>query len=132
MYGRATREQFAITYARTGKANKALIHVLGKERAERMKPHTLRASASDLLNHYEVVELIEQEKTEMQKRGEVLPHYQGRTWRSDLYCKDKPETEPKSTPTPTPRITLTDIKGGKMLLWALQGVIARQSRLARL
>lgn len=43
MYGRAIREQFAITYARTGKANKALIHVLGKERAERMKPHTLRA-----------------------------------------------------------------------------------------
>lgn len=130
MYGRAIREQFAITYAHTGKANKALIHVLGKERAERMKPHTLRARASDLLNHYEVVELIEQEKTEMQKRGEVLPHYQGRTWRSDLYCKDKPEAEPKSTPTP--RITLADIKGGKMLLRALQGVIARQSRLARL
>jgi len=57
-----------------------------------------------------------------------LPRYQGRPWRSDLDCEDVAEIEPKSTP----RITLTDIKGGKTLLRALQGVMVRQSRLARL
>ena len=42
-----------------------------------MQPHTLRAKASELLNDYRAVELIEQEKAEMQQRGEPLPHYRG-------------------------------------------------------
>lgn len=83
-YGREIRSQFAKAYAKMGNATHALRMVLGEERAGRMKPHTLRAKASGLLNHYRVWEQIEQEKAEMQQRGEVLPHYRGRTWRADL------------------------------------------------
>lgn len=124
MYGRAIREQFAIAYARTGLGAQALKQVLGKERAERMQPHTLRARASELLNHCEVVELIEQEKAEMLKRGEILPHFHGRTWRSDLYSEDVEEVKPKPI---TPRLTLADIKGGKTLLRALNKAVTRVS-----
>ena len=83
-YGKEIESQFAKAYARMGNATHALLAVLGDERANRMKPHTLRARASDLLNHYRVWEQIEQEKAEMQQRGETLPHYRGRTWRADL------------------------------------------------
>ena len=83
-YGREIRSQFAKAYAKMGNATHALRMVLGEERAGRMKPHTLRARASDLLNHCRVWEQIEQEKAEMQQRGEVLPYYRLRTWRADL------------------------------------------------
>ena len=83
-YGKEIQSQFAKAYARMGNGKHALLAVLGDERANRMKPHTLRARASDLLNHYRVWEQIEQEKAEMQQRGETLPHYRGRTWRADL------------------------------------------------
>lgn len=83
-YGKEIESQFAKAYARMGNAKHALLAVLGDERANRMKPHTLRAKASGLLNNYRVLEQIEQEKAEMQQRGEVLPHYRGRTVRTDL------------------------------------------------
>ena len=83
-YGKEIQSQFAKAYARMGNAKHALLVVLGDERANRMKPHTLRAKASGLLNHYRVLEQIEQEKAEMQQRGETLPHYRGRTWRADV------------------------------------------------
>lgn len=83
-YGKEIQSQFAKAYARMGNAKHALLAVLGDERANRMKPHTLRAKASDLLNHCRVWEQIEQEKAEMQQRGETLPHYRGRTVRTDL------------------------------------------------
>lgn len=83
-YGQEIRSQFAKAYAKMGNATHALRMVLGEERAEKMQPHTLRAKASELLNDYRTVELIEQEKAEMQQRGEPLPHYRGRTERTDL------------------------------------------------
>lgn len=83
-YGQEIRSQFAKAYAKMGNATHALRMVLGEERAGRMKPHTLRAKASELLNHYRVAEQIEQEKAEMQQRGETLPHYRLRTWWADL------------------------------------------------
>lgn len=84
MYGREIREAFAIAYARRGNATKALIQVLGKERARKMQPHTLRAKASTLLNDYRAVAIIEQEESAMLKRGDYLPRYRLRTWRADL------------------------------------------------
>lgn len=84
MYGREIREAFAIAYARRGNATKALIQVLGKERASKMQPHTLRAKASTLLNDYRTVAIIEQEKSAMLKRGDYLPRYRLRTYRADL------------------------------------------------
>ncbi|MDD6910425.1 hypothetical protein [Actinobacillus minor] len=84
MYGREIREAFAIAYARRGNATKALIQVLGKERASKMQPHTLRAKASALLNDYRAVAIIEQEKSAMLKRGDYLPRYRLRTYRADL------------------------------------------------
>ncbi|WP_315567513.1 terminase [Aggregatibacter aphrophilus] len=96
-YGREIRNQFAKTYARMGNATHALRMVLGEGRAGRMKPHTLRAKASELLNHYRVAEQIEQEKAEMQQRGETLPHYRLRTWRADLLSG-----EPYQPPEPPP------------------------------
>lgn len=96
-YGKEIENQFAKAYARMGNATHALLAVLGNERANRMKPHTLRARASDLLNHCRVWEQIEQEKAEMQQRGETLPHYRGRTWRADLLSG-----EPYQPPEPLP------------------------------
>ncbi len=84
MYGREIREAFAIAYARRGNATKALIQVLGKERASKMQRHTLRAKASTLLNDYRTVAIIEQEKIAMLKRGDYLPRYRLRTYRADL------------------------------------------------
>lgn len=84
MYGREIREAFAIAYARRGNATKALIQVLGKERASKMQPHTLQAKASTLLNDYRTVAIIEQEKSAMLKRGDYLPRYRLRTYRADL------------------------------------------------
>lgn len=97
-YGKEIESQFAKAYARMGNATHALLAVLGDERANRMKPHTLRARASDLLNHCRVWEQIEQEKAEMQQRGETLPHYRGRTYRADLLSG-----EPYQTPEPPER-----------------------------
>lgn len=97
-YGQEIQNQFAKAYAKMGNATHALRMVLGEERAGRMKPHTLRAKASELLNHYRVAEQIEQEKVEMQQRGETLPHYRLRTWRADLLSG-----EPYQSPEPRPR-----------------------------
>jgi hypothetical protein len=83
-YGREIQNQFAKAYVKMGNATHALRMVLGEQRAGRMKPHTLRSRASELLNNYRVWEQIEQEKAEMQQRGETLPHYRLRTWRADL------------------------------------------------
>lgn len=91
-----------------GNATHALLAVLGDERANRMKPHTLRARASDLLNHYRVWEQIEQEKAEMQQRGEPLPHYRGRTWRADLITDEV--YEPIKIP-PRPFVIPRGMKG---------------------
>lgn len=88
-YGARTRLEFAQAYARTGNATHALREVLGKERAERMTPHSLRARASELLNDYRTDELIEQFKAEMVAEGVVLPHYRGRTYRTDLMSEGK-------------------------------------------
>ena len=96
-YGWEIRRQFAKAYARNGNATHALKMVLGEERADKMQPHTLRAKASELLNDYRTVELIEQEKEEMQQRGETLPHYRLRTWRADLLSG-----EPYQPPEPLP------------------------------
>lgn len=88
-YGARTRLEFAQAYARTGNATHALREVLGKERAERMTPHSLRARASELLNDYRTLIFIEQFKSQMMKRGEPLPHYRGRTYRTDLMSEEK-------------------------------------------
>ena len=102
-YGHEIRNQFAVTYAKVGNATHALRMVLGEQRAGRMKPHTLRARASELLNHYRVWEQIEQEKAEMQQRGEVLPHYRGRTERTDLMTGEYQPYEPPPRPFVIPR-----------------------------
>ena len=107
-YGREIRNQFAKTYARMGNATHALRMVLGEGRAGRMKPHTLRAKASELLNHYRVAEQIEQEKAEMQQRGETLPHYRLRTWRADLITDEV--YEPIKIP-PRPFVIPRGMKG---------------------
>lgn len=86
-YGLTIREAFAKTYAHTGNATHALRIVLGAERANKMKPHTLRAKASTLLNDYRTVALIEAEKERMQQAGERLPRYRLRTWRADLMAE---------------------------------------------
>jgi len=102
-YGHEIRNQFAVTYAKVGNATHALRMVLGEQRACRMKPHTLRARASELLNHYLVWEQIEQEKAEMQQCGEVLPHYRGRTERTDLMTGEYKPYEPPPRPFVIPR-----------------------------
>ena len=107
-YGKEIQSQFAKAYARMGNAKHALLAVLGDERANRMKPHTLRARASDLLNHYRVWEQIEQEKAEMQQRGETLPHYRGRTVRTDLISDEA--YEPIKIP-PHPVVIPRGMKG---------------------
>ena len=48
-YGKEIQSEFAKTYARIGNATHALKQVLGEERADKMKPHTLRAKACELL-----------------------------------------------------------------------------------
>ena len=107
-YGKEIQSHFAKAYARMGNAKHALLVVLGDERANRMKPHTLRAKASGLLNHYRVLEQIEQEKAEMQQRGETLPHYRGRTWRADLISDEV--YEPIKIP-PRPVVIPRGMKG---------------------
>lgn len=100
MYGREIREAFAIAYARRGNATKALIQVLGKERASKMQLHTLRAKASTLLNDYRTVAMIEQEKSAMLKRGDYLPRYRLRTYRAELradYLKMKKRSPSKTS-----------------------------------
>ncbi|OOF64700.1 hypothetical protein [Rodentibacter sp. Ppn85] len=83
-YGRAIREEFAKTYARIGNATHALKQVLGEERADKMKPHTLRAKVSELFNDYRTQALIEFEKAETLSRRERLPRYRKPTVRTDL------------------------------------------------
>ncbi|MEX4584168.1 terminase [Haemophilus influenzae] len=107
-YGKEIQSEFAKAYARMGNAKHALLAVLGDERANRMKPHTLRAKASGLLNHYRVLEQIEQEKAEMQQRGETLPHYRGRTVRTDLITDEV--YEPIKIP-PSPVVIPRGMKG---------------------
>lgn len=107
-YGKEIESQFAKAYARMGNATHALLAVLGDERANRMKPHTLRAKASELLNNYRVLEQIEQGKAEMQQRGETLPHYRGRTVRTDLISNEV--YEPIKTP-PRPVVIPRGMKG---------------------
>ena len=107
-YGQEIQNQFAKAYAKMGNATHALRMVLGEERAGSMKPHTLRAKASELRNHYRVAEQIEQEKAEMQQRGETLPHYRGRTVRTDLISDEV--YEPIKTP-PRPVVIPRGMKG---------------------
>lgn len=52
-----------------------------------MNPHTLRARASELLNDYRTVALIEQEKKAMRERGQPLPKYRRRTYGADLMAE---------------------------------------------
>lgn len=109
-YGARTRLEFAQAYARTGNAAHALREVLGKERTERMNPHSLRARASELLNDYRTDELIEQFKAEMVAEGVALPHYMGRTYRTDLMSeqkKDRP-AKPDILNTETERRSATE------------------------
>lgn len=94
-YGAITRLEFAQAYARTGNAAHALREVLGKERTERMNPHSLRARASEILNDYRTDELIEQFKAEMVVEGVALPHYRGRTYRTDLMSEQKKDRPAK-------------------------------------
>lgn len=77
------REQFAKAYAQKGVAKLALVEVLGEERAGKMNPHTLRARASELLNDYRTVALIEQEKRAMRERGQPLPKYRRRAYKCE-------------------------------------------------
>ncbi|KOE63228.1 hypothetical protein [Aggregatibacter actinomycetemcomitans] len=117
-YGWEIRRQFAKAYARHGNATHALKMVLGEERAGKMQPHTLRAKASGLLNDYRTVELIEQEKAEMQQRGEPLPHYRGRTERTDLISDEPIEIKlPPTRPFVIP--------------WGMRGLFNRMERLKR-
>ena len=81
--GKGMRAQFAKAYAQKGIAKLALIEVLGKERADKMNPHTLRARASELLNDYRTVALIEQEKKAMRERGQPLPKYRRRAYKCE-------------------------------------------------
>lgn len=118
VYGHEIRNQFAVTYAKVGNATHALRMVLGEQRAGRMKPHTLRARASELLNHYRVWEQIEQEKAEMQQRGEVLPHYRGRTERTDLISDEV--YQPIEIP-PRPFV----------IPWGMKGLFKAMERLKR-
>lgn len=85
--GKGIRAQFAKAYAQKGIAKLALVEVLGKERADKMNPHTLRARASELLNDYRTFELIEQEKKAMRERGQPLPKYRRRTYGVDLMAE---------------------------------------------
>ncbi|WP_109083456.1 terminase [Aggregatibacter kilianii] len=117
-YGQEIRSQFAKAYAKMGNATHALRMVLGEERAEKMQPHTLRAKASELLNDYRTVELIEQEKAEMQQRGEPLPHYRGRTERTDLITGEPIEIKlPPTLPFVIP--------------WGMRELFNRMERLKR-
>ncbi|KOE65880.1 hypothetical protein [Aggregatibacter actinomycetemcomitans] len=117
-YGWEIRRQFAKVYARNGNATHALKMVLGEERAGKMQPHTLRAKASELLNDYRTVALIEQEKAEMQQRGEPLPHYRGRTERTDLISDEPIEIKlPPARPFVIP--------------WGMRGLFNRMERLKR-
>lgn len=116
-YGKAIREEFAKTYARVGNAAHALRIVLGEERAGKMQPHTLRAKASELLNHYLVVKQIEQHKAEMIKRGETLPHFRGRTVRNDLMAADDKPIELPARPFVIP--------------WGMKGLFKQMERIKR-
>lgn len=95
MYGREIREQFARSYARMGNATHALKCVLGDERAGKMKANTLRAKASELLNDYRTVAMIEAEKLAMMTRGEKLPDYRKPTSRTDLISESNQPFEPR-------------------------------------
>lgn len=109
-YGARTRLEFAQAYARTGNATHALREVLGKERTERMAPHSLRARASEILNDYRTDELIEQFKAEMVAEGVALPHYRGRTYRTDLMSEGKKDrlAKPDILNTETERRSATE------------------------
>ena len=122
MYGAKIRQQFAIEYAHRGNATQALEAVLGAERAGRMKPVTLRAKASELLNDYRTMELIEQEKQAMTERGERLPRFRKRTYRTDL-VSDMGEC---SKPIPRqPTVFLQEIRGFKTILKQLSRATKR-------
>lgn len=95
MYGREIREQFARAYARMGNATHSLKCVLGDERAGKMKANTLRAKASELLNDYRTVAIIEAEKLAMMTRGEKLPSYRKPTSRTDLISESNQPFEPR-------------------------------------
>lgn len=83
MSGQGILTQFAKAYAQKGVAKLALVEVLGEERAGKMNPHTLRARASELLNDYRTVALIEQEKKAMRERGQPLPKYRRRAYKCE-------------------------------------------------
>lgn len=96
-----TQEAFAQAYTRLGNATHALMLVFGVERTARMKPHTLRARASELLNDYRVAKRIEELKAEIKASGGILPRYRKRTYRSDLMSKTEKESQNKEQWQPT-------------------------------
>ncbi|WGE31512.1 hypothetical protein NYR60_06505 [Actinobacillus genomosp. 2] len=124
MYGHQIRQRFAIEYAHRGNATQALEAVLGAERAGRMKPVTLRAKASTLLNDYRTVVLIEQEKFAMLERGERLPRFRKRTERTDLMN----ELTEKLKPTQQPVDPLQEIRGIKTILKQLARATKRRRK----
>lgn len=79
------QERFAQAYARLGNATHALIEVLGEERAKRMKRTSLRARASELKNHYLIVNRVAEIVAEMKNTGEITPHFRASTYRTDLF-----------------------------------------------
>ncbi|AET16438.1 TPA: hypothetical protein QB006_001942 [Pasteurella multocida] len=104
-YGYQVRKEFAKAYSRLGNATHALKTVLSESQLSRMKPHTIRARASELLNDYRTVEMIEEFKAEMAKQGELLPHYRGRTERTDLM------SDRKDPPAKHDILTATELAG---------------------
>lgn len=76
------QEDFAQAYVRLGNATHAYLDAIGQRTMQR---HTLRARASEYLNHYRVSARIEELIEEKQQRGETLPHFRERTSRSDLF-----------------------------------------------
>lgn len=75
------QEAFAQAYVRLGNATHAYLEAIGQRS---MKPHTVRARASEYLNHYRIAARIEELIKEKRQRGEPLPHFRERTFRSDL------------------------------------------------
>ena len=73
MYGYKIMKCFAKEYAKTGNAKEALIATIGEERAHKMKPHSLRARASELLGHWYVKEQFLIERDKLIEQGEELP-----------------------------------------------------------
>lgn len=78
------QEAFAQAYVRLGNGTHAYLEAIGQRTMQR---HTLRARASEYLNHYLVAARIDELIAEKEKRREKLPRFRARTYRSDLFSK---------------------------------------------